>query len=227
MPTWLPRTQAERLLWLENFKNKLAIYVGTAGITVADVTAAEEWYDAYAWIIARSEQITALKEDITAYKVILSDGPLGTPLGAYPAAPIFPAAPALVSAGIFLQVVQLAERIRATAGYTQPIGEDLGIEPVGSVPVLGDPTFVAVALPNSEVRLDWVKASSQGVIVESQRGDEVAWTLLGVDNFSPYLDGRAPLVAGQPEVRRYRIRYIVGDEPVGNYSAIVSVTTVP
>lgn len=33
--------------------------------------------------------------------------------------------------------------------------------------------------------------------------------------------------AGQPEVRRYRIRYPDGDDPVGNYSAVVSVTTVP
>jgi hypothetical protein len=47
------------------------------------------------------------------------------------------------------------------------------------------------------------------------------------DRFSPYLDSREPLVAGQPEVRRYRIRYLVGDEPVGKYSAVASVTTVP
>ncbi len=37
-------------------------------------------------------------------------------------------------------------------------------------------------------------------------------------------DARAPLVAGQPEVRRHRGRYIVNDEPVGNYSAVVSGT---
>ncbi len=48
-----------------------------------------------------------------------------------------------------------------------------------------------------------------------------------MDNNSPYLDARAPLVARQPEVRRYRGRYIVNDEPVGNYSAVASVTTIP
>ena len=53
---------------------------------------------------------------------------------------------------------------------------------------------------------------------------ETAWTLLGQDNFSPYLDGRALLVAGQPEERRYRLRYLDGDELVGEYSDVMAVT---
>jgi hypothetical protein len=65
------------------------------------------------------------------------------------------------------------------------------------------------------------------VIVEGQRAAETAWTLLGTDRFSPYVDGREPLVAGQPEVRRYRMRYLDGDEPVGAYSPVATVTTVP
>lgn len=51
--------------------------------------------------------------------------------------------------------------------------------------------------------------------------------MLGTDNNSPYLDARDPLVAGQREVRRYRGRFIVNDEPVGNYSAVATVTTIP
>ena len=65
------------------------------------------------------------------------------------------------------------------------------------------------------------------MIVEGQRASEGTWTSLGTDRFSPFVDGRAPLVAGQPEVRRYRIRYLDGDDPTGNYSAVVTVTTVP
>ena len=43
-------------------------------------------------------------------------------------------------------------------------------------------------------------------------------------------DGRRnidAMVAGQPEVRRYRMRYLDGDDPVGVWSAVVSVTTIP
>lgn len=229
MPRWLPSTEAARLVWLQNFALKLAVYVGTAGIVAGDVTNANGWRDVYQWILNRSDQISTVKQDLTEWKRIFSDGPIGTPLGAYPIAPVYAAPPAAftATAGMFDQVVAMAERIRNTAGYTTAIGEDLGIvSPVGA-PALGDPTFTVTALPNSEVRLDFVKATSDGVIIESQRAAEVAWTLLGVDHFSPYVDGRAPLVAGQPEVRRYRIRYLDGDDPVGNYSAVVSVTTVP
>lgn len=47
MPSWLPLAQADRLIWLQNFVLKLAVYVGTAGITAADVTFATGVRDAY------------------------------------------------------------------------------------------------------------------------------------------------------------------------------------
>ena len=41
------------------------------------------------------------------------------------------------------------------------------------------------------------------------------------------LNGRAPLVAGQPEQRRYRARYVDNDVPVGDWSDMVEVTAHP
>ena len=228
MPTWLPLREADRLVWIQNFALKLNVWVGTAGIVAADVTATNGQRDVFQWILNRSDQINTVKQDINEWKDIFANGPFGTPLGAFPIAPVYPMPPlATPTAAMFDQVVALAERIRNTAGYTTAIGEDLGIVPPAGPPPLGDPTFTATALPNSEVRLDWVKATSDGVLVEGQRASEVTWTNLGTDRFSPFVDGRAPLVAEQPEVRRYRIRYLVGDDPVGNFSATVSVTTVP
>jgi len=228
MPSWLPRGQAQRLIWLQNFVLKLNVYVGTAGIVAGDVTTVTLYRDFYQWILNRSEQIGTLAQDINVWKSNLADGPLGTPLGSAPGAPVFPIVPAGTPvAGIFVLIVQLAERIRNTAGITQAILEDLGIVGADSVPVLDDPTFTVTSLPNSQERLDFVKSFSDGVLVESQVGDETTWTLLGTDRFSPYLDARPPQVAGVPEVRRYRIRYLDGDTPVGNYSAVVTVTTIP
>lgn len=228
MPTWIPLREADRLTWLQNFALKLNVYVGTAGIVAGDVTAVNLYLAFYLWIINRTDQIRTASQDLTEWKRLLADGPIGTPIGAAPAAPVYAGIPlGTPVAGIFPLIIALAERIRNTAGYTTAIGEDLGIVPPAAIAPLGDPTFTVAALPNSETRLDWVKATSDGVIVEGQRAGEATWTLLGTDRFSPYVDGRAPLVAGQPEVRRYRLRYLAGDDPVGNYSATVSVTTVP
>jgi hypothetical protein len=53
---------------------------------------------------------------------------------------------------------------------------------------------------------------------------ETEWTTIGFDTNSPYTDARAPLVAGQPENRRYRARYRDDDQPVGEWSDIIEVT---
>ena len=228
MPTWLPKREADRLVWIQNVALKLTVHLGTAGIVAADVTLVEGIRDTYQWILNRSDQLNTAKQDVNEWKRIFGDGPVGTPLGALPAAPVYPAGGLFVpTAGSFDQVVTLMERVRNTSGYTTAIGEDLGIVPPVGGGLLGDPSFTVTALPNSEVRIDWVKSSSDGVLVESQRADEVVWTVLGSDRYSPYVDGRAPLVAGAPEVRRYRIRYLDGDDPVGNYSPTVTVTTLP
>jgi hypothetical protein len=229
MPTWLPRDEAGRLVWLQNYALKINANVGTAGIVAADGTLANNWRDTFQWIVGRSEQLNTVRQDVNEWKRILADGPIGTPLGAFPVAPVYPAVPPLFTptAGMFDQIIAQAERIRNTVGYTTALGEDLGIIGPGTTPPLGDPTMTATALPNSEVRLDWVKSTSDGVLVEGQRAGEVTWTNLGTDRFSPFVDGRAPLVVGQPEVRKYRIRYLDGDDPVGNFSAVVTVTTVP
>lgn len=228
MPTWLPSREADRLVWLQNFALKLNTYVGTAGIVAGDVTNVNGYRDLYLWIINRTDQVRTVSQDLTEWKRLLAEGPVGTPIGTAPVAPVYPAPPLFVPvSGIFPLIIALAERIRNTAGYTTAIGEDLGIVAPAGGALLGDPVVTLVALPDSEVRVNWVKSSADGLLVESQRGAEVTWTVLGTDISSPYLDARDPLVAGQPEVRRYRGRYIVNDEPVGNYSAVASVTTVP
>ncbi len=230
MPTWLPLRESDRLVWLQNFNFKIAIYVGTAGITAGDVTLVGNWTAFYQWIVNRSEQIKTVSQDLTAWKATFSDGPEALPLGAAPVAPAYPAPPGLFTptAGMFLQLVRLAERIRNTTGFTTAIGQDLGImPPAGGGGPLPDPMATLVALPNSEVRVNWVKGAADGVLVESQRAGETVWTLLGTDTSSPYLDSRPPLVAGQPEVRRYRLRFLLNDIPTGSYSAVASVTTMP
>ena len=48
-----------------------------------------------------------------------------------------------------------------------------------------------------------------------------------MDTSSPYLDSRDPLAVGVPELRRYRLRYIKSDAPIGDYSDVITVTTTP
>lgn len=77
------------------------------------------------------------------------------------------------------------------------------------------------------MRLDWVKRGHSGVMIQSRRQGDAAFLDLGRDYFSPFDDERAPLAAGVAETREYRMRYLDKDDPVGDWSDIVSVTTKP
>ena len=133
--------------------------------------------------------------------------------------------PTLVAPGIIRRTRDLVLRIKAHPNYTEVIGEDLGIIGAEQSPAAEvKPVGTAAALPNHEVKITFVKAGHDGVDVESQRAAETTWTYLAFDGFSPYVDNRPPLVVGQPEERRYRLRYRDNDVPVGEYSDIFVVT---
>ena len=62
-------------------------------------------------------------------------------------------------------------------------------------------------------------------VIQSKDEDFLPW----LANFASKLIGYAALlsVAGQPEVRRYKPRFIGHSEPVGDYSDVVIVTIRP
>ena len=63
--------------------------------------------------------------------------------------------------------------------------------------------------------------------MQSKRGSEADFTQLAIVTRPRFRDTRAPLVAGQPEVRTYRLRYIDDDEAIGEYSDPIVITARP
>ncbi len=124
------------------------------------------------------------------------------------------------------RVRNLAQRVKRHPGYTEAIGQQLGIiGPEDSTDLNNaKPTLTGRVLGNSEVEIAFNKSVSSGVSIYGQRGAETGWTWLARDTQSPYVDNRPLLVATQPENRRYRARYLVGDDEVGLWSDDLSVT---
>ncbi len=225
--TWFPSTEGQRLVWMQNFLAKIGGYQATLGLAAGDITAITNDLTAYTYMINLAGMFKTKAQDVTAYKNLMADG--NGPSGAYPTNSVLPAAPTVVQFGVVARLSALVNRIVAAPNYTLAIGEDLGIVAPAPPddPADPKPTASAQSLANSQVQVTWTKGAFTGVIVESQRASEVTWTLLAQDYFSPYIDTRAPLVAAQPEVRRYRLRYLQGDTPTGSYSDIIVVTTTP
>ena len=229
MGDYLPKTDNDLLVWFNNFQSKFGTYGPTLGFTAADVTGVTDDYNMLAFVIHAAEAVRNESQARTSYKTVLRDGPLGTIQPALPTIPPLPVPGTIVGPGIIPRLRAIVQRIKTQPPYTESIGNDLGIiaTATGVSATTSRPTATATAEPGSAVRIDWVKAGFDGVLVEGQRAGEAAWTLLGMDLLSPYTDTRGPLQSGVPEMRRYRLRYVKGDVPVGDYTDTMTVTTTP
>jgi hypothetical protein len=228
----IPRTDNELMVWLNNFSTAFATHAAALGFTEAEVASVAA--DAAMLNFLVGDLVPTYKAAFqarTSYKTLMINGPVGTPDGGMPPAPSTAAAPASVAPGILPRTRLLLQRIQAAPGYTEAIGDNLGIVgPPAPTPIpaaLAKPTAKATAIPGSEVQVGFSKGDFDGVLVEGRRTGETAWTTLGTDYFSPFADTRPPLEAGRPETREYRLRYLLRDEPVGEWSDIVAVVTKP
>lgn len=228
----IPRTDTELVLWLNNFATSLEPHAAALGLSETEMNAVKADAAMVNFLIGSlvPTRKSAL-QSCNLFKNRMITGPAGaTPL-AVPAAPSPGPAPAAVPPGIVARLRVLVQRIQLVPGYTESIGVALGIVGPAGGPSAPDtvpkPTLKAHTSGPSLLQVDFTKERFDGVIIESRRAGEEGWQQLGLNNYSPYLDGRPPLEPGRPEVREYRARYILRDQATGEWSDIVNATFVP
>jgi hypothetical protein len=228
---YFPRVVSARPGWFGNYATQLPLANTLLGLPAGDVTAtvADAKYLQYlsgAWLTAAREFGPACTQAIeTAF-----DGP-----GADPyvppgfTAPALPAGVAAVGAGALQRIFAYVQTIKNCAAYTEEIGLQLGIVGAEASTENLVPTFT-LKVERGEtcevVKVTFRKYGRPGVAIYCRRGGG-AWELLAIDLASPYLDARPLLVATQPETREYRLQYYEAESPVGEFTAIASVTVAP
>lgn len=229
MAYYLPIKEPERLVWLENFKLQFPDIAAQSNFSEAEIEAVQAACETLIFSIKLAREARNFSKACTNYR----DTTAKSRQAKVEAVPEFtpPPAPAtLAPANAQSYLQKIVQRLKLTANYSTSVGEILRILPksVGRVSEENaKPTAKLSALVNSVVRIDWVKRGFAGVIVETMRADETTWTRLDRDMNSPFIDARPPLVAGKPETRRYRLIYIVDDQPYGNFSDIMTIVTTP
>ena len=229
----IPRSDTELMVWLNNFSTSFATHAAALGFTEAEADSVNA--DAAMLNYLIGDLLPTYKSALRArstYKEFIISGQLGRPGGPPPSAPAVAAPPATVPPGILPRLRNLVQRIQLAPGYTEAIGRDLGIHGIeaGDSDPASDaakPHAKAHAIASNTVQIDFSKGRFHGVLIESRRTGESEWQTLATDNFSPYVDARPLLQAGKPEVREYRLRYVELDEPVGEWSDIISATARP
>ena len=217
---YLPTNEQERATWLTGFSGKLPTYSTVLGLVQATLDGLKQDAAYYAWTMAALTAFRDYAQAWTAYKNALATG---TILGDAPIAPTLPTAPALVTPDVFGRLSRLVITIKNAPGYTEAIGEDLGIiAPKSASP---KPETLKPLLKVSRIALgELIKWSKQGnrrlvLHLEVDR-DGTGWHFLALDTEPDYIDTLAPAA---PATGKYRAQYRLGDVPTGEWSDVVSV----
>jgi len=226
---YLPKTEGGRVTWLNTFAGKVSEAGSTLptkgeelGLTAAEVAGVLADNAMYGFCIGNQDNFKDEKEARTKYKNRAATGAEGVVMEPYPVVtPVTP--PTAVPQGIFKRIPLLVARIKANQNYNTTVGEAFGI--IGDEDTFDRDTFkpgLKVTNTQQGRLVEFVKDQTDGVNVNSREVGQTVWTLLGRDNFSPYLDSR---IFARPTKMEYMVTAVIGDEEIGLDSDHVEIIT--
>ena len=225
---WFPQSLQERAAWYAAFNANFSALAVSLGFTVADSNAVDADNDVMQFLANAATIIENYMDAAREYRNTITEGDIGDPTPIFPAG-IAPLPPVTVPTGLYERLDLLVKRIRVAPGYTNEIGASLGILPSGSnIPNPADapPKITASVDPGNVVEIKFVKGTSDGIYIETNV-DDGGWTFAGTPNKSPALLNIPANTGGTPRNVMIRARYLVGNNPVGDWSDIVNVQTMP
>jgi hypothetical protein len=201
---FIPRSDAQFIIWHNQFREALASVGASVGVTAADLQAVSSDNTALTAAVGRAASASAAALQANNQKTV-------------------------TRSTVEANVRFLARQIKAQKGYSTALGQQLGLEGVSATIDLSAarPRLTATAQPHGVVELQFNKSQSDGVNLYASREGDAGFVFLARDTASPYVDNRPLLVAGKPEVRQYKAIYVVNDAEIGQSSAEVTVTVAP
>lgn len=224
----IPNVEADLVPWLTNFGPKYANYATTLGMLPAEVTATQADVGYIVYLV--NVRLPAERQTLAAtveFKNLMKDGDASSALPAtLPGTVAPPPYPAAVAPGALVRLRKLVQNIKTRPGYTDTIGQDLGIIVNGEAASPAVPTLGFVNASAGNVTFNWNKSGWTGVKLQG-RTNGSGWLDLGVDLYSPFVDTRPLATNGQPENREYRAAYLDGDSQLSGFSQVAEVTVTP
>ena len=223
---YFPTNEAERVIWLTHFCNKLPIHASDLGINALELASTLADVGFYVWVIGTwypAVQKNSL--EATAYKANIANG-TGNNVMPLPTAVVFANAPTVCVPGILSRLSTLVQRIKISSAYNDSIGQDMGI--IGSLDTSVHlvPDFTATTERGSDferVKINFTKYQHDGVSIESRRNNG-SWEFLNIAMVKPFYDERPLLDNTAPEIREYRLRWWDKGVANGELSPVQRVT---
>ncbi len=221
---YLPVSDTGRVVWLNNFSNRIGQYATSLGLVAADVTSIQHDAAMYSYVVQLQDAGHQYWTAVSSVKKQLRSSPQQTTAPVLPAAPSVGTPPTAVNSGIFNRVALLVARIKQSSAYTAAMGQDLNIIPVTTTINPSD------MVPNLSIRIDaghpllkWKKGNADGVQLYVDRRDNNGFVALAKVFRNTYLDSMPLPTNTFTATWDYKARYLIGDDEVGQFSPVISI----
>jgi hypothetical protein len=203
---YYPKREGDQLFFFTNIQSKSPNYYTALEINATRQAKLEL---VLAWLVwAWQVYLPARRQDApaaTAWRNQLATGTSDATIDTNPPAPAALTPPAGVPFfGMLTWLFEEIARWKKAEGYTDTIGQNLGITGAAAVAHTDPPVLSAGPVAQNNVELDFTLYEHDGVWIESQRQGEAGFTFLATDTASPYNDTRPVKTPGQAEWRDYR-----------------------
>ena len=227
-PRWFPTTLQDRAAWYQNFISKFGNIGVNLGILPAEVTTLTNDSAVMTALADAAVELDTYNAAVRQFSLYITEGSVGEP------DPEFPQPPTIsvtgTPTGMFERLDGVVKRIRVAPAYTPGIGALLGIIPVSPArPIPGEepPAIKLESMPGNKLSITFKRGIADGIAVEARIDNEATWSELGLVVKSPGELKIAENPNGLPRAVQVRARYLEGNTPVGQYSAIIAATTQP
>lgn len=223
--TFIPSTDTDRMVWLNNFAIKIPGYASILNITANEVASIQKDAAAFAYIINMQESFKQTLQQINAYKSLMKHAVDQQHIGSMPVVPVLASPPAVVPEGIFDRISKLAQRIKASVNYNTHIGADLGI--ISSNPKTDTSTLqptLNIYMDAGFPHLKWKKGITKAIDIYVDRNDGTGFNFMGRYLRNEFIDKTSISNNSTLMEWHYKGVYVIADKQIGLFSQVSSIT---
>jgi hypothetical protein len=218
---YIPKADDAKVAWLNNFAGKLPSYVAALNISATDTEFTQKAATLATYALSAVKQVQDFSRSVVAYKDALFEGKTPKNPINLPVSPVFTNVPEAMPEGIFMEVRNIVKRIKASSGYTESIGKDLGI--VGEESTKKQSVMqpeLKLMQEGGKITVKWKKGDSDGINIYVKRGAG-DFAFFAFDAKPHYTDHTA--LPESPTTWTYRAIYVKADQEIGQFSDEVSI----
>lgn len=214
---------------MQLWKERVSLYAAIFGLSSSQLTQLNVDAIVYNHLMTAKSYLNEDVSEFFTYLENITVGDPNLPASPYPTITLLalPDFEGEIKPGIVVRNTELYNFFKKHPNRTAEILADLGItETTGSSISLDllKPSISGTAMPDDKVSLTFNKQGQSAVRFQMRRGGD--WATVGDPNSSPFIETTAS-IDGKPEKREYRAIYLVKNQPVGQYSDIITVYTTP